>query len=122
MAKFFYTATSLEGESKTGSIEARDEKELAKSLRREGYILVSASKDKPKKNIEILFSIGGVPLKEKLFFTRNFRLMIKAGVPLPKSLKMLSSQANSNKLKRVLLEIREDVIKGKSSFYRKNFR
>jgi type IV pilus assembly protein PilC len=113
MPKFFYTATSLQGESKTGSAEAQDEKNLAKNLRKEGYVLISASKEKSKSKIDILSSIGGVPLKEKLFFTRNFRLMIKAGVPLPKSLEMLSSQANNPKLKKVLLEVRNDIIKGK---------
>lgn len=113
MPKYFYTATSIEGESRTGSIEAQNEKELAKTLRNRGYILVSASQEKPKSKIDILASIGGVPLKDKLFFTRNFRLMIKAGVPLPKALEMLSSQTNNTKLKKVLLEVKEDIIKGK---------
>jgi type IV pilus assembly protein PilC len=113
MPKYFYTATSLEGESKTGSIEVQDEKDLAKNLRRQGYILVSASQEKPKSKIDILSSIRGVPLKEKLFFTRNFRLMIKAGVPLPKALGMLSSQTNNTKMKKVLLDIKEEVVKGK---------
>jgi len=113
MPKYFYTATSLAGESKTGVFEAENESELARLLRKEEYILISASIEKPKKKIEVFSKLTKVPLKEKLFFTRNFRLMIKTGVPLPKALKILSSQSGNKKFEEVLIKIRGEIIKGK---------
>ena len=113
MPRYFYTATSLKGEPKTGTSEAKNERELARSLRKEGYILVSASLEKSKKKIKIFQNLIGVSLKEKLFFTRNLRLMIKTGISLPKSLNILSLQTENKKFKEALIKIREEIIKGK---------
>jgi len=113
MPKYFYTATSLTGEPKSGISEAKNEHELAGLLRKEGYLLISASLEKSKKEIKIFSKIQKVPLKEKLFFTRNFRLMIKTGVPLPKALEILAVQAKNEKFKESLLRVREEVMKGK---------
>jgi type IV pilus assembly protein PilC len=113
MPKYFYKATSPTGESESGVLEAEDEYELARLLRKKGCILISATEEKPKKEIKPLSIFGKVPIKEKLFFTRNFKLMIKTGVPLPKALEILSSQSRNKKFKKILLEVREEIIKGR---------
>jgi len=111
--KYYYKAISSSGESKNGVEDAQDEQRLAEMLRREEYTLVSASLEKTKKKLNFSISFTGVPLKEKVFFARNFRLMIKAGIPLPKSLKILSSQTQNKEMHEVLLKAREEVIKGR---------
>jgi len=113
MPKYSYTATSQTGEIEKGVIEANNERELSRILRDKGYILISAQEEK-KNKIKLSFSLKRVSLKEKLFFTRNFALMIKTGVPLPRALSMLASQASSQKFKRALLDIKEEVTKGKA--------
>jgi len=113
MPKYFYTATSLDGEPQSGVLEAKDENELAKNLRKEGYMLVSSSLEKQKNKINFISKLSKVPLKEQLFFTRNFRLMIRAGVPLPKALTILSTQTRNEKFKQALLKVREEITKGK---------
>ena len=113
MPEYFYTAVSPEGETKSGILEAKDEHELARVLRPKGYILISANVKRPKKRIDIFQMIIKVPLKEKLFFTRNLGLMIKAGVSLPRALKILASQSGNKKFKEIILKVREEVIKGK---------
>lgn len=116
MPSFSYKAQSFKGEIKTGIAEAKNKYELARSLRKEGYVLISASsKGKKKKlNIDVLNKLLGVPLKEKLFFTRNLRLMIAAGVSLPQALETLKAQTDSPRFKKILGEVREMVLKGKS--------
>ncbi|MDI6591584.1 MAG: type II secretion system F family protein [Patescibacteria group bacterium] len=116
MARYFYTAKSLKGESKSGILEAKDKHELARILRQEGYILIRAilEKEIKKKKFEITLPFVGVGLKEKLFFTRNLQVMITAGIPLPRSLKTLSEQVTCKKFKKVLENIKEEIIKGKS--------
>jgi len=117
MAKYFYTAQSLRGEKKSGTLEAKDEHQLARILRQQGYVLVSASleEEKPKRRLEIsLPFLGGVSLVEKLMFTRNLQIMIAAGTPLPRALKILASQSKNRKFKNALLDVVEEIVKGKS--------
>jgi len=57
MPKYFYTAKSLQGESQTGTTEAKDEHQLARTLRQQGLILIRAEleeKLKKKKFVQLL--------------------------------------------------------------------
>lgn len=118
MPKYFFTAKSLKGEPKTGSRETKDERELARVLHQEGYILISAipaeETQTPKFSVGVLPFLSRVSLKDKMIFTRNLRVMISAGVSLPRALKTLAEQTKSRKLKKALLKIAELVIKGKN--------
>jgi len=118
MPKYFYTAKSLKGESETGTREAKDKHQLARILRREGYVLIKADLEKEevkKRKLEIsLPFFGGVSLKEKMFFTRNLQVMIASGLPLPRTLGILATQSRSKKFQKALLDIREEITKGKS--------
>ena len=117
MPKYFYQAKTLEGIPKSGIIEAKDDQDLARILRKEGCLLIKAETEKEKKKFSIPFIIpffGKVSLSDKLMFTRNLRVMVAAGVSLPRSLKILSEQSKSKKFKKALLATRDDVIKGQS--------
>jgi len=116
MPKYSYTAQSLKGESKSGSLEAKDEHQLARVLRQEGLILIRAELEEKlaKKSFEIPLPSFGVSLTEKLFFTRNLRVMVSAGLPLPRALQTLAKQAKKKKFKDAILNIREEIVKGKS--------
>jgi len=114
--KYFYTAKSFSGEGKTGILEAKDEYQLARILRQEGYILISAElaeAEKKKLKISIPF-FGGVSLTEKMMFTRNLRIMISAGISLPRALETLAYQSKSQKFKKSLLDTANQVTKGKN--------
>jgi len=118
MPKYFYIAKSLKGEEKSGTLEAKNEKELAKILRQEGYLLIRSESEerefkKRKFGISLPF-FGGVSLSEKMVFTRNLKVMIKAGIPLPRALKTLSGLTKSKKFEKAILGIMEEIMKGKS--------
>lgn len=116
MPTYFYTATSLQGEKITGSEEAATERDLARSLHEKGYVLtkVAAGKDAgPKRTFLQMFeSLFSVPLTEKLLFMRNLKVMVQAGVPLPKALEILSLQTGSKQLKYAIDDMREKVMQG----------
>jgi len=127
MPQYFYKAKNLNGEYIEGSLEALNEKQLARNLRGQGYFLVSSQasieqgpeeaseqKKSNKININFLDSLFSVPLTEKLFFVRNLGVMVKTGVSLVKSFEMLSEQARSKKFKNVLIEISAKINKGES--------
>ena len=116
MPNYFFTAKSQAGESHSGTQEAKDELDLARILRQEGYVLISAVPEEEKKE-KFRFSLpffGGVSLKDKIMLTRNLKVMIAAGLSLPKALKTLLQQSENTKLKKALLEIIEEVIKGEN--------
>ncbi len=118
MPKYNYIGKTLQGEPRSGTLEAKNKHQLARILRAEGCILISvesgeAKKEKRKLAISIP-SLGWISLTEKMMFVRNLRVMIAAGIPLPRGLEILASQSKKKKFKKILLNVREEVIKGKA--------
>ena len=113
MATYSYKAKSLSGEEKSGTIEAKDQYQLAGILRGQGLVLIKADsqekKFSKKFNIDISF---GVPLSEKMFFTRNLQVMVSAGLSIPRSIDIISLQAKNKAFRGTLLDVRERVTKG----------
>jgi len=118
MSLYFYTAKSLKGEPKSGTLEAKDKSELARALRQEGYVLIKADLEgeeiKRKKFKISLLSLRWVSLTEKMMFTRNLQVMIAAGISLPRALGILALQTRSKKFKKTLLNVAEEITRGKS--------
>ncbi|MCK4781787.1 type II secretion system F family protein [Candidatus Parcubacteria bacterium] len=117
MPQYSYTAKSFRGEMKSGTMEAPDKHNLAIALRRQGYILISADSEAKKKDSwtsDIMGSIFGVSLKDKMFFTKNLQVMIGAGIPLPRAVDTLIYQTKSKRFKNSLAEVKEDITKGES--------
>lgn len=116
MPNYFYTAKSLKGEKISGEREANNKKELAKILRQEGFILIKANPLKPPTKFwwGTLSFLERVSLKEKIMFTRNLKVMISAGVSLPSALDTLAFQSKNKKFDKVLLDIRNKIIEGKT--------
>jgi len=114
MSTYQYTAKNLKGETETGVLEAKNKLSLARDLRRNDLILIKAQLEggnKKSLNISLPF-FGGIPLSEKLMFTRNLRVMVASGLSLPRALKTLAAQTKSKKFEEALLEIRQRVIEG----------
>lgn len=117
MPIFSYIAKSLKGVPKSGIMEAENQQQVARALKDEGYILVSARATGEKKGAGISIKLpffGGVSLSEKMIFTRNLQVMISAGVALPNTLKILSRQSKSRKFQKVISQISEGVVKGEN--------
>src|SRR3989338_3654234 len=116
MPQYFYTATSLQGEKITGSEEAKSERDLARALHEKGYIITRVATEERKNSklrfLRMLEDLFSVSLQEKMLFMRNLKVMVGAGVPLPKALEILVLQASSPQLKHALEDIREKVLQG----------
>jgi len=113
---FTYTAKSFSGEEKSGTLEASDKQELARLLRQEGYVLISAARpeiSKKRFSFRLPF-LGGVSLAEKMMFTRNLRVMVGAGISLPRALNILSLQSKSRRMRQALVEVAEGLTKGQT--------
>ena len=118
MPRYSYIAKTLTGEQRSGVLEAKDRYELARSLRKEGCVLIKADSEeetqrKKKLPVSIPF-LNRVSLIEKIMFTRNLRVMVAAGLSLPRALKILAEQSKNKKFRKTILNVREGIIKGKS--------
>jgi type IV pilus assembly protein PilC len=99
------------GEERSGEIEASDEQSVRAQLARMG---VDPSKVK-KKAKAINFSLpgfGGVTTKDLLVFTRQFSVMIDAGLPLVQALDIIASQAENPAFRKVLFAVKVRVESG----------
>lgn len=115
--KYFFTAKTQSGESYSGIREARNESELAKTLREEGYVLITAEPQEKYARRKLDISIpllGGISFKDKMMMTRNLQVMIGAGVSLPKALNILAEEMGNKRFKKALQAVSEEVMKGKS--------
>jgi type IV pilus assembly protein PilC len=88
-----------------------DSKEAAGEILRRQRIEAPSIREKGK---EIAFPKfgGGVPAQLVAIFTRQFSVMIDAGLPLVQCLEILGSQQENKTFKRALIQIRQDVESG----------
>lgn len=113
MATYSYFAKTKNGDDASGTIEAADELDLARKLRQGGLVLIEAvKKGQKKKRLNFSFSFGKTSLKDKIMFTRNLQVMVSAGVPLPRAIRILAEQSKSAALKKALLDVIDEITKG----------
>lgn len=110
MPKYSYTARNEEGLEKTGEITANSKKGLADILRQQGLLLTSAEIIAEKKKMEI-FSVR-VSAIDKIMFTRNLYLMIKAGLSILRALNILAKQTAKKGFKGIIVEVKKKIEKG----------
>ncbi len=112
MPTFEWKGTGRNGETQTGVLVADSKDAVITSMRRQ-QVVVTAVKEKGKE-IAIPKFGGSVPPMLVAIFTRQFSVMIDAGLPLVQCLEILGSQQDSKVFKRSLIQIRQDVESGSS--------
>src|SRR5512140_2945030 len=99
------------GDVRSGEMEAQDAAAVEARLRQMG-IEPTKVKKKPKELHIKLPGVGGVTNKDILVFTRQFSVMIDAGLPLVQALDILGSQSDNPAFKKVLLQVKGRVEAG----------
>jgi type IV pilus assembly protein PilC len=118
MPKYAYKAQILgTGAEMDGVAEAADKFELAKNMKAEGKLLLTAaeiSEDQWINMDKINAFLSSVSLREKILFARNLATMIQAGLSLSRALQIFLKQTKNPKFREVLRTIIEDINKGTS--------
>lgn len=115
MPIFRYTAQSIStNEIISDEIEIADQDRIADHLYFKGYTLLDVEEITPGFLSKLKFRIKTVRLKDLLLFTRQFYTLIKAGIPLFKSLDIVILQTQNNTLRDVCEMIRDDLLEGSS--------
>jgi type IV pilus assembly protein PilC len=107
MPVFTYRGTNRTGASVTGEMTASSKTELQSLLRRQQITPTKMSEKGKEFNLPTFG--GGVSPKELAVFTRQFSVMIDAGLPLVQCLEILSSQQENKTFQKVLTGTRSAV-------------
>ncbi|MFZ3202144.1 MAG: type II secretion system F family protein [Candidatus Acidiferrales bacterium] len=107
MPVYTYRGVNRMGAKVTGERTAASKAELQASLRRE-KINVSKLSEKGKEFNIPTFG-GGVDAKELAIFTRQFSVMIDAGLPLVQCLEILAAQQENKVFQKIIVGVRTSV-------------
>lgn len=99
-----------------GDIEANSSDEAANAVAEKGYIPYKLTEKKAQsaKPGRLLGFKPKVRLSDLIIFTKQFRSLFKAGVPLVRTFQILEAQTQSRALKEAIASIMHDVKEGSS--------
>src|SRR5579885_2736250 len=107
MPVYTYRGTNRAGTTVSGEMSAPSKAELQNMLRRQ-QITPSKMSEKGREFNVPTFG-GGVKAKELAIFTRQFSVMIDAGLPLVQCLEILAGQQENKMFQKVLTNTRSSV-------------
>ncbi len=116
MAEYLYKATTLSGQTVEGSMEGKDEETVVQSLHQLGYIPIridSTQAKAPGFRISSLLP-RRVGVKDLFTFTQELSTLISAGLPLDRSLHILGTLTENERLKEALKEVVKRIEGGSS--------
>jgi type IV pilus assembly protein PilC len=112
MPTYVFKGRNRLGEVMVGERMAESREVLRQLLRREQVMLTSVKEKGREIAVPKLGKRGKVKAKELSIFTRQFSVMIDAGLPLVQCLEILASQQDNKSFQQVLTQTRQDVEEG----------
>lgn len=111
MPVFSYRATTIQGSILEGVIEAADEKTAIEKLKNTGYIPLRVTA--PKEGVRKKLSFKS-PRSDLLTFTTELSALLGAGLPLDRSLNILSTISESKEMKNIVQSVLKSIREGSS--------
>jgi len=121
MPNYSYQAITESGATISGDIEAETVDKAASLLMEKGYI-PSRLTEKKKGGFQLaglsaaLEKMHTVKMEDLILFTKQFRSLFKAGVPIVRSLQVLESQTQDRTLKNAIVSISQNIKQGSTLF------
>ena len=112
MPTYAFKGRNRLNEMVTGERDAASQDELRSLLRREQIVMTQASEKGREFAVPKLGRRKKVKAKELAVFTRQFSVMIDAGLPLVQCIDILAEQQNNVYFKEVLRQVRQNVEEG----------
>lgn len=115
MATFAYKAVNTQGRFSEGRLEAADSQAAAFRLQNMGLIPVSIEEPfKPRASVLPRIQFQRITRKDILFFTEELSTLVRAGLPLDRSLSITAELAAKSALRVVILDVLKQIKGGKS--------
>jgi type IV pilus assembly protein PilC len=118
MSKFSYVATSETGASITGTLEADSAEMIANMLADRGLIplKVAPADESTSSSSSSLYDfkelLTKVKMPDLILFTKQFKTLFKAGIPILTLLQVLEKQTQNIKLKKITSIMSQDIKQG----------
>lgn len=112
MPSYEWKGRDRHGNAQTGVLIGDNKDAVIAALRKQ-QIVVTTVKEKGKEIALPKFG-GGISSKDLAVFTRQFSVMIDAGLPLVQCLEILGQQQDNKAFQKVILQVRQDVESGLS--------
>jgi type IV pilus assembly protein PilC len=112
MASYAFKAFDLGGAPTRGEIEAADKQTVAAQLRSKGLIVVDIEEQTPASAGDILARFKRVKPDHLVIATRQLATMVQSGMSLLRALYVIEEQTESDLLREVWIEVRQDVEAG----------
>jgi len=109
MPVFEYTGRTPTGQTVSGTLEAKNKQELMQLLRRQRVIVTNVKRKSKSLNLTIGTGVKAVEISR---FTRQFAVMIEAGLPLVQCLDILAAQTTNKVLAKIIANVRDTVSSG----------
>lgn len=120
MPIFSYTAFDERSATVSGEIEADSPQTAAEILFSKGYVpsTVTEKKEAPESSwrSRVRRISRRVPARDLIIFTKQFRSMLRAGVPLMRLLQVLESQTQSSTLRQAIGNIADQIREGSTLY------
>ncbi|MCL6585633.1 MAG: type II secretion system F family protein [Anoxybacillus sp.] len=112
MPQFKYEGRNMKGQRQTGTITSASKREAIVKLRQKGIKVVDLQ-EVPQTLLtkEITFG-NAVKLQDFVIYLRQFSTLLKAGVSVVDSTRILASQTDSKALQKALIDVEEDLRAG----------
>ena len=116
MAEFLYKATTLSGQTIEGLMEGKDEENILHSLHQLGYIPIRITSVQKKGTALRLSSLlpKRVGIKDLLVFTQELSTLISAGLPIDRSLTILGTLTENERLRETVKDLLKRIEGGNS--------
>ena len=110
MPVFKYKAIDKNKKAIIGLVEAPSQPAAAVILKEKGMAIISLVEKSGKGNIEIEIPfLNRIKPKDVVIFSRQFSVLVSAGVALVQSLRLLTEQTSNTKFRKIILEVAEEV-------------
>ncbi len=116
MALYYYQALSKEGKRVTGQIDAPTSLSAREQLTKMGLYPTKIESTVTAASAEPFykrFFRRGISLKDKIFFTKQLAVLLRAGVPLVQALELLVEQTEGN-LRNIVIALKDGIKEGRS--------
>ena len=116
MALYFYKALSKDGKLISGTLDASSDVAVRTDLVSKGLYAVHVELQANRSSFALFFSQlfqSSVSFKDIIFFTKQFSVLLKSGVPLLQTLELLADNFKG-KLRTIIVALKDNIKEGKS--------
>ncbi len=113
MPDFTYVALGRNGSRETGTIQALSAEAAGHMLKEQGLLPTNIEAKDNHSIFDSLKKVSTVSLAEKIGVVENLGIMLKAGIPISRSLQIIMKQMKNPRMKDVMSDIYNQVQSGK---------